>query len=54
MAVSIIQKDITPVCPYCEKEVEEVVEASRQGVFVVTRIYCCPHCHKILSIASNS
>jgi hypothetical protein len=42
--------DLSPVCPYCEKELPEVYIRSKgvpliQGTNVV---YFCPHCRKAL------
>jgi len=40
--VKIVRKDIVPLCPYCEKKVEELVQVSR-GIFAINRVLCCPH-----------
>ncbi|MFX1305006.1 MAG: hypothetical protein ACFFBV_15570 [Promethearchaeota archaeon] len=57
--------DIAPICPYCEKEIniEDLIEGGRglnqktsrikftlRVEFVVTSVFFCPHCRKILGI----
>jgi len=45
-------------CPYCKKEVkgeEIIIEKIKGGLLKIDKsIYSCPHCKKILSIASDS
>jgi hypothetical protein len=43
----IEKENIKPVCPHCEKEVKKLIEVSRNW-FAVNRVFCCPHCHKIV------
>jgi hypothetical protein len=50
--MKIVKEDITPVCPHCEKELEKLIEVSR-GFFSVNRVYCCPHCHKIVGMSAG-
>ncbi|MCF7972851.1 MAG: hypothetical protein K9N55_03450 [Phycisphaerae bacterium] len=52
MAVEIVPKDIVPVCPFCEKKVEELIEVVR-GWFSINRVFCCPHCHKIVGLSAG-
>ena len=35
MTVDIRKVDIIPVCPFCDKEVDELVEVKRTGWFTV-------------------
>ncbi|MBF0198099.1 MAG: hypothetical protein HQL32_10320 [Planctomycetes bacterium] len=53
MAVSIKSEDITPLCPFCEKEVDELIEVKR-GWFSINRVFCCPHCRKIVGISAGA
>jgi len=53
MAVKIETKDITPVCPFCEKEVKKLIEVKR-GMFKINRVFCCPHCNKIVGISAGA
>ena len=45
-------------CPYCEKEIkpEEIIsEKIKGGLLKIDKsVYSCPHCNKILSIATDS
>ena len=50
--VSIGKEEITPVYPYCEREVEKLVEVNR-GLFSINRVFCCPHCHKIVGMSAG-
>ena len=50
--VKIEKEGITPVCPHCEKKVEKLIEVSRR-FFSVNRVFCCPHCHKIIGMTSG-
>ena len=50
--VQIEREKITPVCPYCERQVEKLIEVNR-GWFSVNRVFCCPHCHKIVGMTSG-
>jgi len=51
--VKIESKDIKPICPHCEKEVEKLIEV-KKGFFEYRRVFCCPHCNKILGTASGA
>ena len=50
--VEIKKEDITPVCPHCEKKIETLVEV-RRGMFSISRVFCCPRCHKIVGMTSR-
>jgi len=43
------KQDIRPVCPFCEAQLDRLVEV-KGGWFSDKRVYCCPLCHKILGI----
>lgn len=51
--VKIEKEEITPVCPFCEKKVERLIEV-RRGWFTINRVFCCPHCHKIVGLSSGT
>ena len=51
--VEILKKQIKPICPYCEKELDKLVEVDR-GWFSINRVYCCPSCHKILGMSAGA
>ena len=50
--VRIEKNDLTPVCPHCEKDVDTLVEVKR-GWFSINRVFCCPHCRKIVGMAAG-
>ena len=54
MTVDIRKVDIIPVCPFCEKEVDELVEVKRTGWFTVNRVFCCPHYRKIVGLNAGT
>ena len=43
------KKNIKPVCPFCEAQVDHLVEV-KEGWFADKRVYCCPKCSKIVGI----
>jgi hypothetical protein len=60
-----IDSDITPICPYCEQEIDaerflkggdsiiqkvETMTFALKTVAFMTTVYFCPHCRKILGI----
>ena len=51
----VIRNDITPICPHCEKELEEVVRIADKKLFLL-KGYCYvrPHCSKVLGFADWS
>ena len=50
--VKIRKEKIDPICPYCEKKMKHLVEIDR-GLFSVNRIFCCPHCQKVLGLSAG-
>ena len=50
--VKIEKGDITPKCPHCEKEVKKLIQVNR-GWFATNRVFCCPHCRKIVGISAG-
>ena len=51
--VKIDVEEIVPVCPFCEEELERLIEVKR-GWFAINRVYCCPHCRKIVGVAAGA
>lgn len=51
--MKIEKKDIKPLCPHCEKEVEQLIEVDRSWL-AVNRVFCCPHCHKIVGMTAGT
>jgi hypothetical protein len=49
--MKIDREDIVPVCPFCEEEVDKLIEVKR-GWYAMNRVFVCPHCRKIVGIAS--
>ena len=47
--VDIVEKKFVPLCPHCEKPVKKLVEVNR-GWFALVKVYCCPHCKKIVGM----
>jgi len=52
--VKLVKEEIKPKCPHCEKEVERLVEIKTGAWFSINRVYCYPHCKKIVGMAANS
>ncbi len=50
--LKIEKEEITPVCPHCEEEVDRLIEVDR-GWFYVNRVFCCPHCRKIVGMSAG-
>ena len=50
--VRIERQDIVPLCPYCEKKVEKLIQVSRSW-FAINRVLCCPHCKKIVGTSAG-
>ena len=51
--VKIDSEKIVPICPYCEQEVERLIEVKR-GLFTTNKVFCCPHCRKILGLSAGA
>ena len=51
----ILRDDITPICPFCEKELNEIYYNSKGSGFLESKnvVYFCPHCLKILGFGQN-
>ena len=50
--IDIKRTEITPICPYCEQEVQELIQVKR-GWFAINRVFCCPHCRKIIGMTAG-
>ena len=51
--VEIEKKKFKPICPFCEAPVDRLLEVNR-GWFSVNRVFCCPHCHKIVAMTAGT
>jgi len=51
--VKISSENIVPICPFCEKKIEKLIEVKR-GFFSINRVFCCPECHKIIGTAAGA
>ena len=42
--------DRKPICPYCEKEIDEIQYIEQKGLLHMSRmmLFVCPHCMKVL------
>jgi len=49
------REDIAPVCPFCNKELEEVyMKAKGLGLWAGKNlVYFCPHCSKVLGFGQS-
>ena len=51
--VKIGKEEIVPVCPFCDEQVERLIEVKR-GWYTINRVFCCPHCRKIVGLSAGS
>ncbi len=50
--IKIVEVDEAPVCPYCEKELEEIRVNTKQASLVESHnVYSCSHCKKVIGVA---
>jgi len=49
--LKIEDSEETPICPYCEKELDRILRKATP--FGLRRIYFCPHCKKVLNAAEG-
>lgn len=53
---SVVERpDLTPVCPYCDHDIDEVY-AKAKGFPLAqgrTYVYFCPHCRRVLGFAQG-
>lgn len=45
--IKVVEEDFKPRCPHCEMEVEKLI-TPKLGFFASNKIFCCPHCYKIV------
>jgi hypothetical protein len=48
----IKEDDKFPICPHCEKPIEEMRYFEQEGLVAmkVARLFVCPHCMKVLGV----
>ncbi len=51
--MKIDREEIDPICPHCEMRVTRLIQV-RRGFFAVNRVFCCPHCRKIVGIRAGA
>ena len=51
--VKIEKQNVVPLCPHCERKVEKLVDVNR-GWFTINRVFCCPHCMKIVGMTAGT
>jgi len=51
--VRIDKEDIDPICPHCQMLLQRLIQVKR-GFFAVNRVFCCPHCRKVLGISAGA
>jgi len=44
--------DITPICPHCDQEIRKLLVVPLDE-YNVNRVFCCPHCRKIIGTAAS-
>ena len=50
--ITLSQKeDVKPICPHCEKPVDEIWFRELRGTFGKRYIYFCAKCRKILGVS---
>ena len=51
----VYREDLTPVCPYCEREISEVYARKRGFPLGEGRsiMFFCPHCRKVLGFGKE-
>jgi len=57
MKIIKAKKRENPICPYCEKELTQMVAKQfDMAFFAVTKkfVYSCPHCKKVLGIGQSA
>ena len=49
------REDLTPVCPHCERQLEELFVKTKGLGFIEGKnvVYFCPFCHKVLGIGRS-
>ena len=54
--VKIKSEKITPVCPFCENEIDNLVEVKNDHFLSleINRVFCCPICRKILGLSAGA
>lgn len=49
------RNDLVPVCPFCEKELDQIfIKSKGFPIWVGKSMVCfCPHCRKVLGFAQS-
>jgi hypothetical protein len=51
--LKIERRAIDPICPHCEVPLKKLIQVKRR-FFALNRVFCCPHCRKILGFSSGT
>lgn len=51
--MKIEKEEITPICPHCSMPMDRLVQVKGSSFFVTHRVFCCPHCRKVVGVSSN-
>ncbi len=43
--------DLSPICPYCDKEIRKILETKVNSKLGVRYLYFCEHCQKVLGVS---
>lgn len=50
--IQVTQKeDTTPICPHCEKPIQEIWFRELSGFLGKRYVYFCAHCRKVLGVS---
>ncbi len=53
--IKLVEVDEVPLCPYCEKDLNEIKVNSKQAPWSVVKemrnVCFCPHCRKLLGVS---
>ena len=47
--MEVEKREFKPICPHCEVKLDRLIEV-KEGWFADRRVFCCPHCFKIVGI----
>lgn len=51
MLEAVEKKEVRPLCPYCNKELETLWFRELKSTFGKRYIYFCPECKKVLGVS---
>jgi hypothetical protein len=48
----IVKRPILPRCPFCDQRMDHLVQVKAGGFYVTHRVFCCPHCERVVGASS--